>query len=128
MPRLSWTCRTLVSFGWEIGRKLVTSVLAVDDEVVFFGSGILDHERGLAWFQTRRHVDLVVRQRDVNAPRIWIGSDGTDDFVNDFFGAFDYFVSDIFGGVDRVRGHLACLFDWALRPDHANGQSDHDDG
>ena len=105
----------------EIDRKLVDSVLAADDEVVFFVSGILDYERGLAWFQARRHVDLVVRQRDVDAPRIWIGSDRTDDFVNDFFGAFDYFVSDIFGGVDRVRGHFACLFDRPLRPDHTKG-------
>ncbi len=100
----------------QIDRKLVASVLAVNHEVVFFVSGILDHERGLAWFQARRHVDFVVRQRDVNAPRIWIGSDGTDDFVNDFFGAFDYFVSDIFGGVDRVLGHVACFFDWRPPP------------
>ena len=48
----------------QIDRKLVDSVLAANHEVVFFVSGILHYERGLAWFHARRHVDLVVRQRD----------------------------------------------------------------
>ena len=111
----------------EIDHKLVGSVLAADHEVVFYVSAILDHERSLAWLQARRHVNLVVRQGDVNAPRVWIGCHRIDHFVDDFFGALNYFVSDIFGCLGCVLCDVFCLFDRTLRPDNTNGESDRDD-